>query len=649
MNREKRFKSVPIRSKTGLAIRITRRDTNFDQEAKIPVKQTQISTIRSQKSSAKQTKEIENEQSYSFKKTKNTPRSETELLKNQTLINLRKQLLETHDFTDISTKRLNQLSTHLRLYSTDCILNRDYDEAEICDDLAIEIKEEICNRENSLLDTNYQEDHEADMHNHLDKYIAELDAFDEQTIQRREELEKKQENEFYDFENKWKTEYPKKYRKPSTKLLLMIENERRVGLQGNYKLAREMKAQTDEQRRIEVENAQERLNNDYLTAREKLLEKQMHEREQFDQTRSDNRQLLIKKQEHELNSTVNRELVLSLKEQQQYKMKKNFNYSESKANTAQLLKKGKDAEILLPPLTPPDYKSIKQAEAEKAKIQAKKSKETEEKLAARKEHRRKEFERLSQQSSPQRIHSPDSHKETKSVNSSDSNYKQEEDFKETKQSPQHKTTKPSTLIIDTLNMKDEDNNESSDSSSNGAQSSLLLKEEIRQILAQHQEQVSKENKNNNKKDEEKKEEKEQKKEDTNKTSPNKSINKEQKEQESNQEQKEQKPKYELSLRKIMQQEIIKKEEKPQEQSDIKQQKPKRLHVSFEEQFTPGYDPKKKSQQQQQQNPQIRPQNIPTIKKTITAPQKQPIPQNNQVKRDDDDYSYYSDDYYYSDS
>ena len=77
-------------------------------------------------------------------------------MKNQTLINLRKQLLETHDFSDISTKRLNQLSTHLRLYSTNCILNRDYDEAELCDDLAIEVKQEILNRFGDRIITTFE-------------------------------------------------------------------------------------------------------------------------------------------------------------------------------------------------------------------------------------------------------------------------------------------------------------------------------------------------------------------------------------------------------------------------------------------------------------------------------------------------------------
>ena len=94
-----------------------------------------------------------------------------------------------------------------------------------------------------------------------------------------------------------------------------------------------------------------------------------------------------------------------MKEQQRYRQKKNFSYTESKANTAQLLKKGRDSEILLPPLSPPDYKTIKQAEAEKAKIQAKKVKETEERLHAKAEQKKMLYDKISQalgskQSSP---------------------------------------------------------------------------------------------------------------------------------------------------------------------------------------------------------------------------------------------------------
>ena len=395
MNKEKQFKSVPLRSKPGLAIRITKREATFDQEAKIPVKQTQTSTFRTN-STSRIGKDSESVSSQTTQRSRTVrPQSEATILNNPNLINLRKTLLKSHDYTNVSTQRLNQLMAHLRLYSADSILKRDYDEAESADELAFEVKEVIQERENQV-PRGLPENGEADVHNHLDKYIAELDQFDEQTVHKREELEKKQEEELQSFENKWKVEYPKKYRKPSAKLLLMIENERKVGFQGNYKMAREMKAKTDEQRRIEAEAAQERLNNDYIAARERFLEKQLKEREQFDQTRAENRQLLVSKQEQEFKNTINRTRVLSIKEHQQGRMRRSALYQENKASAAQLLKQ-QNNELLLPPLTPPDYKTIKKKEAEKNKELNKKHKETEERLFAKDERKRQLTEKIAQE------------------------------------------------------------------------------------------------------------------------------------------------------------------------------------------------------------------------------------------------------------
>ncbi|EAY04595.1 hypothetical protein TVAG_233310 [Trichomonas vaginalis G3] len=398
MSSRRQFQAIPIRSKPERSIKIRKRETNFNTEADIPVKQTQISTLRAKTTSRAKTSYETSRSNVSVvsnvtsrSSPKQTQQSEISTLNNQDLIGLREDLLKSHNFSEVNPHDLNMLLSHLRVYSTDCVLSRDYDKAEACDNLANEIRTYLKHPDTSR--SHNSEDNDR-LHNQLMQFADKLDEFDQQTIQRRSELEKRHESDLCQFDHYWQTEAPRKYRKPSQKLLSLSENERRVGLQGDYKLARELKAKADKLRKIEADIAQQRLNADYVSARDKLLDKQMQERASFDKIRAEAREALAAKQEVNIRAAANREKVLAFKERHTAitsSRADKHSVEPSKSSIASMLGREKDY-LLLPKLVPPDYNAIRQSENEKNKEASKKGKETEERLKQKDEERIRFFE-----------------------------------------------------------------------------------------------------------------------------------------------------------------------------------------------------------------------------------------------------------------
>lgn len=389
MSSRSKIQTIPLRSKPERTIKIRKRETTFNTEADIPVKQTQISTLRAKSTMrAKTSFETSRSTVQPTSRTTNT-KGDLSSLNNQSMISLREELMKSHDFTETSIPDLHKLLSHLRVFSTECVLNRDYDQAEACDSLTNEIKEYLKHADAS---NRHNAGDNVKLQSQLAQFTDKLDEFDQQTVLRRSELEKRHESELCEFDHYWQTEAPRKYRKPSQKLLSLSENERRVGLQGDYKLARELKAKADHLRKIEAETAQQRLNTDYVAARDKLIDRQIQERNSFDKVRAEAREALAAKQEVNLRAAANREKVLAYKEHRALNSHRDRQTGEpSKASIASMLGRER-SDLLLPKLVPPDYNAIRAGESARNREAARRSRETEERLKQKDEEKIKFYE-----------------------------------------------------------------------------------------------------------------------------------------------------------------------------------------------------------------------------------------------------------------
>lgn len=395
------FHAAPIRSKPGMGIKINKRESNYNGKLKVSVRSTVSTSIRKV---VEDTNKVEglnivysgnsSPRSSVKNNVNNKPVvNECNVINDIRLVELRDKFYEDDDFSQTDSVTLQSLLTHLRYYSTDKVIKRDYDEAERADILSDKIRRELALRKSENRGI-YSEDYEAVMSRKLDHFVKDLDRFDKSTSARMSELIQKQRTEMDDLERRWVEEYPKKYRKPSTKLLSLIENERKVGLSGNYKLARQLKKQTDEMRRLEAEIAQERLNKDYIAARERLIEKHNNERRKLEEQRKAARQILVTRQGREMTTSLNRGAVLTLKDSMN-KVREPGNTSSpsGKFGTAQVLGES-EVEILLPPLAPPDYNAIKVNQQERAKQAEEKGRLLTKKLKERSDAKKMKISRL---------------------------------------------------------------------------------------------------------------------------------------------------------------------------------------------------------------------------------------------------------------
>ncbi|OHT08099.1 hypothetical protein TRFO_23561 [Tritrichomonas foetus] len=310
--------------------------------------------------------------SYLPKKGSPTPRGKSKkknqglLLNNSSCIALREHFFDNGDFENYDDEKLNMLLEHLREYSSYSALHRNYDDAERSDKLQERIKEELKMRSSNI--PQYQENsvpYEVLLEEKMKEHQKELDEFDCQTEEKREKLEEKQKKDTEEFEDRWRNEMPRKYRKPSTKLITYFEIERKLGLNGNFEKAKKLKVETDRLQAEEMEQAQRLLIKDYNNAKAKFDQQQQEEYQLFIDTRKHWRDVILARHKTEKEAIDNRGNVLSKKQCESVKTKE-FQFDPNSRSPT-----GGGAAIyhreshrpnghLLPPLLPPNDEKVKE-------------------------------------------------------------------------------------------------------------------------------------------------------------------------------------------------------------------------------------------------------------------------------------------------
>lgn len=244
------------------------------------------------------------------------------LLNDPDCVEMRKHLIENDDFDNYSNDQLKVLLEHLREFSSYSALCRNYDDASQSESLQKKTKQVLQDRavmtaiersiENEIPD-------EVPIEEKLQQFQDQLDQFDNETQRKLQDLEKKHEEDLESFEKDWSENRPKKYRKPSTKLIEIYELERKLGLSGEFDRARIIKQEADDLQLQEMEMAQRQIVKDYNNAKAKLEMKHQEEKQIFYDTRSNLRDLIIAQQKVKRDGVDHRIHVLKIKKEEQGK------------------------------------------------------------------------------------------------------------------------------------------------------------------------------------------------------------------------------------------------------------------------------------------------------------------------------------------
>lgn len=322
------------------------------------------------------------------KKTK-PPLSTKSLLKNQACISLRDQLYSNPDFTEIETAKLNLLLGHLKEYSSYCALCCNYPEAKKSDQLAKQIKAELISRSFRYISEDKENEKlEIEKEKEIKKQQQERERFEEKYQRRRDAFIKSQEKQYQEFEESWNNEIPRRYRKSSPQLLVLLKTEKKFVRNGEYDAASNIRKEIEAQQKIEMEQAQNLLNSDYVQARDALIRTQQEELELFDHKYSHRRELLQIRQKEDFVPIMNRENLLANKPVKPISP----DFRSTSGNVSRLYHDLMNPDALLPPLLAPNDERNIQRQRESMKLKIKKDKELIKRLQQKDQEKEEKFQ-----------------------------------------------------------------------------------------------------------------------------------------------------------------------------------------------------------------------------------------------------------------
>lgn len=294
------------------------------------------------------------------------------------------RLLEGESLEIVNKNDAPDVITFLKEYSTKQSLSRNYAEAKIALNL-IEGLQKYTNVEEqpkpntAIVESALAEENHDEM---VKDHIEELKLFDEQTEKKRELLDLQQKNKMDEFEKDWAEYRPRKYRKPSAKLLGYAQIEHQVALAGDYDYALQIKNQAEIQMEKETRIAQKQLIADYNNGKKRLEEDFKKQIELFEDTRKKQRELIVQRQQKELGVVMKRidvAYLRSIENHRQVESSMNSPRKQSREPTITRLRYMIESQQtkLLPELIPPNdprIKEIAQKDREDREKQKKKEK-----------------------------------------------------------------------------------------------------------------------------------------------------------------------------------------------------------------------------------------------------------------------------------
>ncbi|EAX90125.1 hypothetical protein TVAG_088180 [Trichomonas vaginalis G3] len=235
-------------------------------------------------------------------------------------IQLREDIANGGSISDVETEKLTVLTAHLREYAVQCGKERNYSEAKMANSIFDFVNGELSIRKSQVVvDRSLENKFEEDRNDLIQKHKEQRDDLTQRFNEKRKKLDEKLNEETEKFEEQWRTEMPRKYRKPSSALLELIDKEDRFAKAGDFDGAAIVKKEVDALEEKEARTAQKQMIKDYKSAKRKLENKQNSERETFENKYNHQLECLIAQQKIELEQSDNRMNVINQKQIEQLK------------------------------------------------------------------------------------------------------------------------------------------------------------------------------------------------------------------------------------------------------------------------------------------------------------------------------------------
>ena len=272
---------------------------------------------------------------------------------------LTKTFLENPDFSETDTVSLQSYLDYLKDYTRFKGMNAEYDEAEQCQALQKLIQAEIYKRTPNQNKTEQNEMSNSEIQNSFEKdWQKKFADFDFETAEKLKELGQKQDEEKEKFEQQWRNENTRKYRKPSGKLLQMKQIEKTLASSGEYTNAKRVHKDVEALEREEFTEAQNQLIVDYQIAQKKLQIKFKREEEQLISNRQHEKVLLESKKQQEQENILKRQSVLMSRSTQRKNPRQRPVTTSPGLDQQQKVIIAKnyynEEDFLLPPIIPPN-------------------------------------------------------------------------------------------------------------------------------------------------------------------------------------------------------------------------------------------------------------------------------------------------------
>lgn len=288
---------------------------------------------------------------------------------------LRERLYDNPDCQDIETPQLNRLYWSLREYSHQCGARADYDEAQRSLVLSNSVCDVLRARERGEDGASAGDTQSGNVTAEWRKKFNEYDA---ETKKRLDEVDERHKKQREEFERLWREDMPRRYRKPSQKLLQVKRIEKSLAVSSQFEEAKRVHAEAAAIAAQEREQQQANLNRDYAAAKAKLEEKQKGERNQMEQTRRDGRRLLNVRAQQDKATAQNRSFVVGEKKKEILKGSRMADRARSSLNGNAYVtayERSSTEDVLLDPLMPPNDPEMLEQERKRKKEMNKKKRD----------------------------------------------------------------------------------------------------------------------------------------------------------------------------------------------------------------------------------------------------------------------------------
>jgi hypothetical protein len=283
---------------------------------------------------------------------------------------LREKLYENPSFSDIDDTTIQKLIAHLREFCLDRGLKEDYAEAARASELAEKVRIECQARQTNVTarDSDGMGLNDEDFEVRWERQYRE---FDSESERKRLELAERQRDALEKFEQMWRDEMPRRYRKPSAGLLQIKQIERSMAISGQYERARAMHLEGEKLAAREAEELQATLIRDYRIAKEQKVKAQEAERQKLESDRARLRTVLDAGKKMEGDQRSNRLVVVEQRQIEALKAVRERSgtvrpdYGASVSGSVQ--SKGKLLDNVIPPLFAPNDPKFVEEEGKRAR------------------------------------------------------------------------------------------------------------------------------------------------------------------------------------------------------------------------------------------------------------------------------------------